>query len=509
MSQAASPGLETVREQAVPARLRFRRAAVALLAGAAAAGLSACAPDLGPAPKVKPIGTYQTQQSLPPSGNAAFPPARWWEAYGDPELSALIEEALKNNPDIAEAYARVRLASAQAEQAGAANQPQLNASGSVKETKIELAPGILPPNVQLPPSLKDWNATTQLGASASYAFDFFGANRNRIRAALGQARAAEVEAQEGALQISAAVASAYANLVRLYADLDDAQATLKLRQQTLDLVGQRLRNGLETRGEFAQQRGTVPQAQQEIEQINAQILVTRHQLGALLGQGPDRGLSIPRPAAPRLRAFGVPANLPAELLGRRPDIVAARLTAEAAARQVKAARADFYPNINLAASYTDLSIKPEDIFRKNIQLTQIGPTISLPIFSGGRLQGAYRGARANYDVAVAAYDRAVTNALQEIADTVSNQRALQAQLANARDALAAAEEAYKVATLRYQGGLSPYLNVLTAENTVVAQRRVVADLSSQAFILDVTLARQLGGGFVDPTAVATTTADLR
>ena len=128
----------------------------------------------------------------------------------------------------------------------------------------------------------------------------------------------------------------------------------------------------------------------------------------------------------------------------------------------------------------------------------IGPAIRLPIFSEGRLEGAYRGARAEYDAAVASYDGALANALRDVADAITAERALQSQLRDAQAQLASANDADRIATLRYQGGLSPYLNVLTAENGALAARRSVADLQAQAVSLDVGLVQALGGGYAAP-----------
>ncbi len=189
----------------------------------------------------------------------------------------------------------------------------------------------------------------------------------------------------------------------------------------------------------------------------------------------------------------------ADLIGRRPDIVAARLRAQAQAKQIKVARADFYPNIDLTATYGVQSLGINTLFKYSSVIGALGPAVHLPIFTAGRLESAYRGARANYDEAVANYDQAVSNALRDVADVIANQRALQVQIADAQASQVAAEDAYKVATLRYQGGLSPYLNVLTAENVVLTARRAVADFQAQGLSLDISLVRALGGGFVDTT----------
>ncbi len=454
--------------------------------------VSACAPNLGPAAQLSTPQDYAATRSLAASA-AAWPSDDWWTIYGDATLTGLIQDAIKGSPDLREAQARVRAAEGNAEQAGARLLPTASANGSVKETRIKQSIG-LPPQISgfIP---YGWNDTAQLGASLNWQLDFFGRNRSALRAALSQTAAARADEAAARLQISSAVATAYASLLQLYADRDAADEALKVRRQTLDLVGQRLRNGLETRGEFSQQNATVPVAQGDLDRLDLQILQARHQLAALLGKGPDAGLDVPRPANPTLRPLGLPENLPVNLIGRRPDIAAARLRAEAARQQEKSARADFYPNISLAASYTVLSLRAEDLFRHNIQLGQVGPAISLPIFDGGQRKGAYRSARAEYEVAVAEYDKTLANALREVADAVAAQRSLAAQVADAKASLQSSEEAYQVARARYQGGLSPYLNVLTAENGVLQARRTLADLNAQALSLDVALVRALGGGF--------------
>ena len=131
-------------------------------------------------------------------------------------------------------------------------------------------------------------------------------------------------------------------------------------------------------------------------------------------------------------------------------------------------------------------------------LAQFGPALSLPIFQGGKLKGAYRGARASYDEAVANYDKTVAQALRDVADAVSTQKALAVQLDYARKASADSQKAHDLATLRYKGGLSPYLVVLTAQSTLIAQQRAVADLQAQTLAANIALVRALGGGFIDP-----------
>jgi len=175
--------------------------------------------------------------------------------------------------------------------------------------------------------------------------------------------------------------------------------------------------------------------------------------------------------------------------------LASRLRAEAASQRIDVARGDFYPNINLSAVIGLQSFGLDALTRSGSDFGSIGPAISLPIFTGGLLEGAYRGARAEYDVSVAAYDAAVTQALHDVADVVVSERALAQRLSKTREALAASEDAYRIIDMRYRGGLSTYLEVLSVEESLIANQQAVADLEMRAFALDVALVRALGGGF--------------
>ena len=458
--------------------------------------LAACAPDLGPAPQMKIASGYAATRALGAPDAVAWPGQDWWKAYDDPQLDALIDEALKGSPDLKVAEARLREAGARSEQAGAALLPSLSASGSIQETGVELNLKGLPDNVRhaLPTTIQP---ITQLGGRLQYQLDFFGKNRAAVAAASSQRRAAQFELDAARLQISTAVATAYADLVRLTADRQAAVDAVRVRGDTLTLVSDRVRNGLESRGQSFQSSAEANVSLGDLAAIDADIDTVRHQLAALVGAGPDRGLDVAPNLASVSKPWGLPSNLPADLIGRRPDVAAARLRALAAADQIKVAYAGFYPNFSLTGQVLDLSLTPDQIFTHNADVGQIGPAVSLPLFQGGQLQGAYRGARANYDEAVATYDKTVVDALHEVADAVSAQKALAGQLGFARKAAADSQKAYDLALMRYKGGLSPYLVVLTAESTLIQQQRAVADLQARALSANVALVRALGGGFAD------------
>ncbi len=466
------------------------------LSGVALGLLTACAPNLGPLPKFSAPDAYASARTFDVP-TTAWPADDWWAAYQDPQLDSLMAEALEGAPDLRIAEARVRQAEAQAQQAGANRYPSLSVKGSEDEARISQSLGLPPEVASFLPS--GFHGMTQVGANLSYQLDFFGKNRAALAAATSDAEAARADRAAARLQLTTAVASAYADFVRLSEDRDAAVEAVRVRQDTLKLVGDRQRNGLETRGEFSQQNATVSAAQAQVEALDLQILQARHQIAALLGKGPDRGLEIQRSVrtSALLHPYGLPPRLSLELMGRRPDIAAARLRAEAARQRIKVAKADFYPNIDLAGSFTGLSLDDKSILQHNLTLTQFGPAVTLPIFTGGRTTGAYRGARGEYDEAVATYDKTVATALKEVADAIAGERSQTIQLADARAALAANEDAYAIAKLRYQGGLSPYLNVLTAETTVLQQRQTVVNLAVQSLLSDLDLVRALGGGFVE------------
>ncbi len=471
---------------------RTRSGGLALVAlGALLAGC-ATIPNLGSRPQVKAPAAYRTTASFA-APDAAWPADRWWEAYGDPQLDRLIDEALAGSPTLAQASARLRSAQAQAQQARAATLPSLTASGQVAEAEQSREEGFPPFIQELLP--KGFQSTGQVTLNATYDLDLFAKNRNALAAAVSDAAAANADVAQARLTLSTAVAQAYGDLIRLSAERQAAASAVRNRAESSQLVADRVRNGLDTRAELKQAAAATPTSQAEVEALDEQILLTRHRIAALIGAGPDRGLAIAVPAGETVKAFGLPDDLAANLIGRRPDIVAARLRAEAAGRRIAVARAGFYPNISLNAYIGQQSLGLGNLFNPAAAIGSIGPAISLPIFDGGRLRGAYRGARADYDAAVADYDQTLTAALQDVADSAASIQSAQRQLAERQQALDAGEAAYAVARLRYQGGLSTYVSVLTAEDAVISERRSLADARSRAFSLDIALVRSLGGGF--------------
>jgi NodT family efflux transporter outer membrane factor (OMF) lipoprotein len=470
-----------------------------LIAIASVAALSGCAsvPDLGARPELVKPGALGTEQSLA-GARAGWPQADWWKSYRDPQLAQLIENALAGSPDVAAAAARLRAAEAAAQQAGAATLPQVGVEASVGGVKQSYNLGI--PRQFVPEGIID---TGRIAGTFSFDLDLWGRNRAALAAATSEAQAAAVDAEQAALLLSTGVAAAYADLARFHAERDVAAEAARVRGATAELTARRVVNGLDTRGEQRQAESRVPAARADIAALDEAIALTKNRLAALIGKGPDRGLSIARPVLD-VPPYGLPDNLAFNLLGRRPDIVAARLRTEAAASRIKVARTAFYPNINLSAVVGLQSLGLDQLFESDSSFGNAGPAISLPIFQGGRLEGSYRGARAQYDEAVARYNGTLVTALREVADAAASLRAIDVQLSEQREALAAADEAARIARIRYRGGLANQLTALQADDTLLATKRAVAQLEARRIALDIALVRALGGGFQAPPRLAGT-----
>lgn len=439
--------------------------------------------------KARDIREFATERSFTAPA-AQWPAQEWWRPYGDPQLDTLIDEALRDSPTLASAQARILKAQSLAQQANAALWPTLNANGSVQKYKQSYNNGFPPAFVP-----HGYNNSARATLDFTYEFDFFGRNRAALAAATSDADAASADAAAARISLSTSVAAAYADLAQLYADRATLADAVRIRERMFKLTSQRFGQGLENQGAVDQADANAAASREQLAEIEESIGLTRNRLAALLGAGPDRGLQIQQPAIQAIRTFSLPTDLQTDLIGRRADIIAARLRAAAAAERIKQSRAEFYPNINLSAYIGQQSLGLDLLTRTGSQIGAIGPAISLPIFQGGKLRAGYRGAIADYDAAVAEYNGAISQALQDIADAAVSLRALDGGLQEGQQALDASLHAYEIALRRYRGGVATYLEVLTAEDALINNQRTVADLRSRAFSLDVTLVRALGGGF--------------
>lgn len=430
----------------------------------------------------------------------AWPTERWWATFDDEQLGRLIDEALAGAPSLQTAQARLARAAALTDSARASLWPQVNAAAdATRERSSE--------NATVPrPFAGRWISLYDLGASVGYEVDLWGKNRAAWQSAVGQQRAAAADAAQAALVLAVNVARGYLQLQRAFAQRDVAARTLAQRIELAALTTQRVAGGLDTRVELRQADAAVEAARGQLAAIDESIALLRNQIAALLGQGPDRGLALAQCSLPASDALALPSVLPAELLGRRPDLMASRWRVEAAARDVDVARALFYPSLDLNALVGWQSIGLSDLLRHASLAVQVGPAVRLPVFDGGRLRANLAGRRADLDVAITAHNQSVVDALREVVDQIASSRSLQVQLTHQRAALTAADDAYNLAVARYRTGLGNYLQVLSAEAQVLTQRGLEVDLRARALDVRLVLIRALGGGYT-PDAVARAAAD--
>lgn len=464
-----------------------------LAAGSAILILSGCV-SMGPQPDHAALrvdaaaNSSRAIRSLA-TDTVAWPAQDWWRAYNDPQLDRLVEAARSASPTIAAANARVRQAAALEGLAASALGPQAGASAHTTRQRYTA-------NGAVPPALAgSWQWVNDASVNLHYDLDFWGRNAATVQAAAGRVNASEAEAQAARLAVTSAVVQAYLRLDHLYAQRDLAEQELRQRTRIVDLVRQRVSAQLDSEAELKQAEIGVPSARGQIAALDEAIALTRGQIVALEGQGQDAASGITRPTVRLARAHGAPDNIPAALLGRRPDLVALRWQVEAASGEIDAAKARFYPTVNLSLSSGLSSLGFDRLVEGGSRSFAAGPLITLPLLDGGRLRSSLAGRNADYDLAVERYNGAVIEALRDVTAQLTSLRWLGERAREQDAALAAAEQAYQLAEQRYRGGLGNFVQVLIAETQVVAQRRGQADLAARAHELDVNLVRALGGGY--------------
>lgn len=426
--------------------------------------------------------------------DANFPRSDWWSTLGDPQLGDLISEALKGAPSLDAADARLRQAQAQAGLADAARKPSL--TGSAQYSGVQL-----PETMVEPPLGGQVQGSNLLMLNFSYGLDLWGGKRAQWEAAVGQVRASEVDAQAARLTLSSSIARTYVSLAEAFAARDVAQTEEKRATTLLDLSRQRVEAGLDNQMQLRQAESTIASARQQAEAAQQRIDAARTAIAALMGQGPDRGLAIERPRLLQASPATLPSVVPSELLGHRPDVVAARWRVEAASRGIDASNAAFKPSINLSLIAGLVSPNLSDLFSSDALVGLGGPALSLPIFDGGHLRSQLGSSNASYDLAVANYNQSLIGALREVSDALQASRSLEAQLLLVGQAHDAAFAAWTLASDRYRAGLGTQLDVLSAQRPLLQLDQQIAGLRAQRINASIDLDRALGGG-LDLTADA-------
>ncbi|MEH6365830.1 MAG: efflux transporter outer membrane subunit, partial [Pseudomonas marincola] len=295
--------------------------------------------------------------------------------------------------------------------------------------------------------------------------------------------------------VSADVARAYNNLAQAYVLYDLAEEDVKRTSQMLQLSQSRLQSGIDSHYQYQQTESLAASSQEQLQDAGKRLQSAKVALSILLGKGPDRGNQLSRPQVLQAAAVAVPATLPAELLGRRPDLIAARWRVEAASKGIDASKTRFYPNLNLNMGAGVQSLLGDAMFGSPSRFFDIAPTVTLPIFDGGRLRADLDARDADYDLAVAQYNKLLVGALGDVTDTLNQLRSIKQQIVTQQHAADIAKESYDTVVQRYASGIGNYLDVLSIEQQLLQAQRQLASLNAEHIDLSIELMQALGGGF--------------
>lgn len=463
------------------------RLALALMAGASL--LTACAPVPVLPPPADTLSAAQLGLSEAPASSRLQ--SQWWTAYGDAQLNRLIEQALAQSPSLALARARVARAAAVVDKADANERPTVGLQVDASRQRFT-ENGIYP--APLGGSVRNL-ATAQLGLS--YDWDFFGRHDAQLRAALGQQRAAQADAAAASLGLAHAISRGYVALARVQAQARLLAQQIQLSDQSRELVAQRARAGLDNQQAQRQAEAPLPDLRRQMLILEDQQALLRHQLAALCGQGPE-ALGALQAQLPALLDWQGGPSL--DLLGRRPDLVAARERVEASAQDVRAARTQFYPSVNISAFAGFNAIGFDELFKSGSRQFGVGPALRLPLFETGHLRAQLKGSAAEQDAAVAAYNQVLLDAVREAADQLSTLQSLRQQAQAQAQLSANIDSQAALVRQRSEAGLVNRLALLQAQQSQLQQQRLQLDLQAQTLETQINLMRALGGGYQDSLA---------
>lgn len=494
-----------------------------LLASAAllTLGLAGCADMKGISPqaKITDSNTLATGAAINSANlDANWPKAAWWQAYGDPQLNALVQQAISGNPTLKIARARVELAGSLAGIARAKTLPQVGAEAAATR-ELFTGQGLVPPPLA---GNSEWY--NELTVKAGYDLDLWEKDSNALKAALDTVHASAAEARGAQLQLETTLVRSYLQLSLQYRLKDVALASLRQQESIANIARRRQRAGLGTQLEVSQAETSLPVAQSNIEQLDESISLLRNQIAALTGQGPGAGDAVQRPrllaglsGAPAVPAnpanpeatpsstqlpISLPDYVPANLVGRRPDVVAQRWRVEAAGKNIEVAKAGFYPDINISAFLGFQSLGFAGFLSANSLARGISPAISLPIFEGGRLRSHLGAETANYDAAVESYNSTLVTALQSVADQIVRLKSSEKQKAQISQALALAQKSYDIAQRGFHSGISEYLTVLNTQTVLLQQQQRMEQIDAAYLDAWAQLMQALGGGLEEQAAPA-------
>lgn len=433
---------------------------------------------------------------LGPAQAESLADAPWWEVFRDPALQGLIREALANNYDLRFAAARVVEARARAGIARSFLFPEVGFSGGYTAQQASRLSDP-PQGTKDQKTYQNWDA----GFTLAWEIDLFGRIRREKEGAFAAYLATEEERRGVLVTLVADAASSYFRLRELDLQLEIARRTLKANDDTVEFYRKRLEGGVSNRLELDQAQANRSLTASSIPELERQVALTENGLSVLLGRVPGE---IPRGAAlaEQYEPPRVPAGVPAALLERRPDVAQAEQLLVAANANVGAARALFFPRISLTGLLGGVSADLGDMTKADAGVWSLAPGLFQPLFQGGRIRKNYEASKALFDQALALYHRAALNGYREVADSlVTIEKVAEARVEQEKGVVAL-EDAAKLSRSRYDNGLSNYLEILIADQSLFQQELRLAQTRGAELRAVAQLYRALGGGWQTEAATA-------
>ena len=449
-------------------------------------------------PELPIAGSFDTSATSSPAGTDLATEIDWETFFADPQLKLLIAVALQRNRDLAASVARIEQAHAFYRIQNAARLPQVNANASATRTKAPL--GSFDPEFNDTDVSVQFNQYNVQAAVTSFELDFWGRVRNMSEAARLR-YLASVEAQRAfRLSLIGNVAATYYAIRSGEEGIELAERTLASRRYALEVAKLRLDAGVTSSVDFDQAAILLTQAQTQLAELQRTTAQQRNQLEVLVGGPLKEALPHAPPIADAAQFGELDPGLPSALLVNRPDILLAEQQLRAADADIGAARADFFPRISLTGSFGYVSAELSDLFVPGKQAWSMGAIVGMPIFDAGQRQAQLAQARARRDELVADYQRTVQTAFREVSDALIGRQRYKEQIAAQEQAVEAQRALAETAELRYENGISIYLEVVDARRNLFAAEQQLIQLRATALQNGVSLYVALGGGPDAPQA---------
>lgn len=450
--------------------------------------LAACAagPDYV-RPKVEAPAAYKELQGWRAAAPSdAAPKGEWWTMFADPELERLIERIDISNQNIRIAEARLRQARAAGDQARSALFPALNANASATRTKS--------PSLPNAPSFAT-GAVNNYSASlnASWEPDFWGGVRRSVEAGEAGFQASAADLENARLSARATLAQNYFALRVADVTRQTLEDTVAAFAKTLQLTRNRYEAGVAARVDVVQAEVQLKSTQAQLIDVGVQRAQLEHAIALQLGLAPAQFSLARAPLAATMPA--IPVGLPSELLERRPDVAAAERRTAAANANIGVAQAAFFPTVTLTAAGGSRTTTLGDILTAPTRFWSLGAALAQPLFDAGLRSAQKAQAVAVYDEQVATYRQTVLTGFQEVEDNLAALRILEEEAVLQDEVVKGARQAVDLTTNQYQAGVVSYLNVVTAQTTLLANERAAASILGQRLAASVALIRALGGGW--------------